>query len=202
MNDFKRAVLREPDNRFAWMNQSFILDSMDWEAERCRVLRSVVDRWKTGWGHHQLGDCYEDRDMIERALSSFHRAHSLLRRGSTDALERLKELALERGALDRAQYFTEKLLDVSPLDTDYLFDLANIQLRKDKLGEAEKLYTSIVEQIPGWVAPYRKLADISFELTIKCPQVAPEEYSGFRKAVQRASTHTPSSVGFEFETGK
>lgn len=180
LGDFRRAVDRESANRAAWIWMSKVQDDLGWQVERCQMLHERIDRWISGELYWQLGDCYDDRDLEERALRYHDRARAL-RPGSVKDLRSVRYLARNLERWETAVRYGRRLVEAYPVRSSPRVRLASIQSARGHLDAAEKLYRSLVEQRPGWDKPYRELADLAVRRGNRS-----EAIDGLEKARMRA----------------
>ena len=94
-------------------------------------------------------------ENIQEAYSNFKEDPT-----NIDSYVTIARWKADKGQIEDAIKLYLAALEIRPVDTLLLHNLADIYIKQKRYIEAEELYLKIIENNPGWISAYRSLVDL------------------------------------------
>jgi tetratricopeptide (TPR) repeat protein len=157
LEDLQLAIELNPDSFLARVQQSQILHARDWQVDRQRVLKAMLDRWPDStWTLRELAACLKARGQVTEARRLLRRSDRL-ERGHYWTLLQLAELERYRGQHRRALVYLHRARELFPANSEALVQLADLHREQGEHELARRHLQSVIDVDPQWSLPHQRL---------------------------------------------
>lgn len=121
-----------------------------------------------------LGNCYKDKDELDKALEQFHLVLDTVREvkgdlkgddASARALAAIGEIYLKKEDYEKAQSYLLKAIELYPKDEILAYNIGEIFFNSNKMDEAIKYFELAAQIRKDWEKPYLKLGYVYLNKT-------------------------------------